>query len=133
MLVRASFKRCAVTSISLSWGGAEAFDVADASALAAVESAASANAAELVAMNMSAAAPQDAARAITLPEYFGICSICGGRTTVRPNFRGIDDSPGKSTYTACDRVRLILTAPELPLVTGRRGSRACENAKYEAP
>jgi hypothetical protein len=41
---------------------------------------------------------------------------------VRPYFTRIDESHGKATYTACDRMRLILTAPELPLMTGRRGS-----------
>src|SRR5271163_2233049 len=63
IVVRASFKRCAVTWISLSWVGDEAFAV-DASAVAAVESAASANTVELVAMKTSAAAPQDAASAL---------------------------------------------------------------------
>ncbi len=42
---------------------------------------------------------------------------------MRPYFTGIDESHGKDTYTACDRMRLILTAPELPLVTCRRESR----------
>jgi len=45
------------------WAGAEAFDEADASAVAAVESVASANTEELVALKTSAAAAQAAAGA----------------------------------------------------------------------
>jgi len=37
-------------------------------------------------------------------------------------FTGIDESHGRAMCTACERLRLNLTAPELPLVTGRRGS-----------